>query len=52
MANKLYLLKTIQIINLLLFIAVLGLIAEHATHKSINKNSEFESTSKTQKIKS
>ena len=52
MNNKLHILKAIQVINLLLFLAVIGLIAEHATHKSMQQKSALEKSSNVQQIKS
>lgn len=33
MKNKLYILKSIQALNIILVVAVLGLLLEHASHK-------------------
>lgn len=44
MKDKIYFLKSIQVINILLFLALLGLLLEHATHKTVEVPQKHENS--------
>lgn len=37
MKNKLYFIQSLQMINLLLFVALIGLLLEHASQKTVSQ---------------